>query len=168
MAIGPVQLLIVSFDKPHFTGEIVEELRRLRESDVIRLVDALVVQKGDDGSLAAVQWSDLSIDESEELGATVGALIGLGLDGEAGAEVGALAGLEAGEDGHLIDEDEVWDVADSIPNGSAAAIALIEHTWAAPLRDAIGRAGGVASGEWIHPVDLVAIGLAEADELERA
>ena len=75
MAIGPVQLLIVSFDKPHFTGEIVEELRRLRESDVIRLVDALVVQKGDDGSLAAVQWSDLSIDESEELGATVGALV---------------------------------------------------------------------------------------------
>ena len=43
MPIGPVQLLVVSFDKPNFTGQIVEELRRLRENGVIRLIDALVV-----------------------------------------------------------------------------------------------------------------------------
>ena len=168
MTIGPVQLLVVSFDEPHFTGEIVEELRRLRESDVIRLIDALVVQKNADGSLAAVQWSDLSIDESQDLGAMVGALIGVGLAGEDGMAAGALAGFEAGADGHLIDDDQVWNVADSIPNGSAAAVALIEHLWAAPLRDAIARAGGVASGEWVHPLDLVEIGLTEAAELERA
>jgi uncharacterized membrane protein len=168
MSIGPVQLLVVSFDEPHFTGEIVAELRRLRESEVIRLIDALVVQKDAAGNLAAVQWSDLSIEEAEGLGATVGALIGLGLDGEEGMEAGALAGFEAGADGHLIDDDQVWDVADSIPNGSAAAVALIEHLWATPLRDAIARAGGVASGDWVHPLDLVAIGLATADELERA
>ena len=102
MAIGPVQLLVVSFDEPHFTGEIVEELRRLRESDVIRLIDALVVQKDDDGSLAAVQWSDLSIDEAEDMGATVGALIGLGLDGEAGMEAGA-AGRHGGRRGRSPD-----------------------------------------------------------------
>jgi uncharacterized membrane protein len=168
MTIGPVQLLVVSFDEPHFTGEIVEELRRLRESDVIRLIDALVVQKDADGSLAAVQWSDLSIDESQDLGAMVGALIGVGLAGEDGMAAGAVAGFEAGADGHLIDDDQVWNVADSIPNGSAAAVALIEHLWAAPLRDAIARAGGVASGDWVHPLDLVEIGLIEAAELERA
>jgi uncharacterized membrane protein len=168
MTIGPVQLLVVSFDEPHFTGEIVEELRRLRESDVIRLIDALVVQKDADGGLAAVQWSDLSIGEAEDLGAMVGALIGLGFEGEDGIEAGALAGIEAGADGHLIDDAQVWNVADSIPNGSAAAVALIEHLWAAPLRDAIARAGGVASGEWVHPLDLVEIGLIEAAELERA
>jgi uncharacterized membrane protein len=168
MTIGPVQLLVVSFDEPHFTGEIVEELRRLRASDVIRLIDALVVQKDADGSLAAVQWSDLSIEEAEGLGAMVGALIGLGLEGEDGIEAGALAGIEAGADGHLIGDDQVWNVADSIPNGSAAAVALVEHLWAAPLRDAIARAGGVASGDWVHPLDLVEIGLIEAAELERA
>ena len=81
MTIGPVQLLVVSFDEPHFIGEIVEELRRLRESDVNRLIDALVVQKDADGGLAAVQWSDLSIEEAEGLGAMVGALIGLGFEG---------------------------------------------------------------------------------------
>jgi uncharacterized membrane protein len=94
------------------------ELRRLRESDVIRLIDALVVQKDAEGGLAAVQWSDLSIEEAEGLGAMVGALIGLGLEGEDGIEAGARAGIEAGADGHLIDDDQVWNVADSIPTGA--------------------------------------------------
>jgi hypothetical protein len=52
-------------------------------------------------------------------------------------------------------------VGDVIPAGSIAAIALIEHRWAIPLRDAVGRAGGVAlADEWIHPEDLVALGAA--------
>jgi uncharacterized membrane protein len=145
MAIGPVQLLVVSFDEPNFTGRIIEELRRLRENGVIRLIDALVVQKHEDGSLTALQWSDLSVPEAQGLGATVGA------------------------DGHLIDDGEVWDLSDSLPNGSAAAIALIEHLWADPLRDAIARAGGVpVSDRWVHPLDLVEVGLMRAEELEPA
>ena len=166
MPIGPVQLLVVSFDKPDFSGEILAELNRLRENEVIRLIDALAVQKNLDGTLVALQWSDLSIEEAEGLGATVGALLGLGADGEAGMEAGAIAGAEAGSDGHLIDESEVWDVADCIEPGSAAAIALIEHVWAVPLRAAIAKAGGVAvSDEWVHPLDLVEIGLLASDEL---
>jgi uncharacterized membrane protein len=166
MAIGPVQLLVVSFDKPDFSGEILAELNRLRENHVIRLIDALAVEKNRDGTLVALQWSDLSIEEAEGLGATVGALLGLGAGGEAGVEAGAIAGMEAGSDGHLIDESEVWDVADSIEPGSAAAIALIEHVWAVPLRAAIAKAGGVAvSDEWVHPLDLLEIGLLAADEL---
>jgi uncharacterized membrane protein len=166
MPIGPVQLLVVTFEKPDFSGEILEELNRLRESEVIRLIDALAVQKNRDGTLAALQWSDLSIEEAEGLGATVGALLGLGAGGEGGVEAGAIAGMEAGSDGHLIDESEVWDVADAIEPGSAAAIALIEHVWAVPLRAAIANAGGVAvSDEWVHPLDLVEIGLLASDEL---
>ena len=65
-------------------------------------------------SLTALQWSDLSVAESEEFGATVGALLGLGLAGEEGMEAGADAGAEAGADGHVIDESEVWDIADTI------------------------------------------------------
>lgn len=168
MTTAPVQMLVVSFDEPNFSGEIIEELIRLRESNVVRLIDALAVQKGMDGELVAIQWSDLSLPDAEELGATVGALLGLGFAGEAGAEAGAIIGADAGADGHLIDDDEVWDVADSIQPGSAAAIALIEHLWAAPLRDAITRAGGVpVSDAWIHPLDLVEIGL-EAREVGSA
>ena len=166
MPIGPVQLLVVSFDKPDFSGEILAELNRLRENQVIRLIDALAVQKNLDGSLAALQWSDLSVEEAEGLGATVGALLGLGADGGAGMDAGAIAGMDAGSDGHLIDKSEVWDVADAIEPGSAAAIALIEHVWAVPLRAAITKAGGIAvSDEWVHPLDLVEIGLLATDEL---
>lgn len=160
MAIGPVQLLVVAFDEPNFTGAIVEELNRLRASDQIRLLDVLVVQKDLDGDVTAVQVSDLSVEESEELGALIGALIGLGVDGEEGMVAGALLGAEAGADGHLIPDSEMYDVADSIPAGSAAAMALIEHVWAVPLRNAIAEAGGApVSDTWIHPLDLVEIGL---------
>jgi hypothetical protein len=55
-------------------------------------------------------------------------------------------------------------VADAIPNGTAAGIALIEHRWAIPLRDAIARAGGIPlADEWIHATDLVGIGLVGAE-----
>jgi uncharacterized membrane protein len=160
MAIGPVQLLVVAFDEPHFTGAIVEELNRLRDHDLVRLLDVLVVQKDLDGDVTAVQLSDLSIGEAEELGAKIGALIGIGFDGEDGMEAGAVAGAEAGADGHLIPDSEMYDVADLIPPGSAAALALIEHVWASPLRDAIVAAGGTpVSDSWVHPLDLIEIGL---------
>ena len=168
MTMGPMQLIVVGFDDPKFTGEIARELEALRNSDVIRLIDVLAVNKELDGTIEAIQASDLSIGEAEELGATIGALMGLGLAGEEGAELGAVAGAVAGSDGHLIDESEVWDIADSIPNGTAAAIALIEHLWAIPLRKAIARAGGFPlSDEWIHPLDLVDIGLMAAEDLDQ-
>ena len=55
---------------------------------------------------------------------------------------GAVAGATLGEDGHVLEEGDMLDITESIPNGSAAAIALIEHRWAIPLKEAIGRAGG--------------------------
>ena len=84
-------------------------------------------------------------------------------------QAGATAGMQAGSDGHLIPEQELWDVAEAIEPGAAAAIALIEHVWAAPLRAAIVRAGGVpVSDEWVHPLDLVEVGLLAAEDLEPA
>ena len=122
------------------------------------------MQKNADGTLVALQWSQLSIEEAEDLGATVGALIGLGLGDADSVTAGAPAGRAAGADGHLIDDAEMWDVADSIEVGGAAVLALIEHRWAAPLRDAILEAGGIAvSDGWVHPMDLVGIGLAASE-----
>jgi uncharacterized membrane protein len=165
MAFGPVQMLVVGFDEPNFTGKIAAELERLREQDLVRLVDLLVVNKDDDGNITAIQTSDLTQDEAMEFGAIAGALIGFGADGEEGLEAGAIAGAEALADGHAIGDDEVWYVEEAIPNGSAAAVVLIEHRWAIPLRDAIVEAGGIAlADEWIHPKDLVALGLEAAQQ----
>jgi uncharacterized membrane protein len=165
MTIGPVQLLIVGFVGGEFKGEIAKVLADLRERDVIRLIDMGVVRKDEDGVVTMIEHSDLNQDETIEFGATVGALIGLGVAGEEGAEAGAIAGAEAALDGGMI-EDQVWYIADEIPEGTAAAVALIEHRWAIPLRTAIQDAGGfLVSDAWIHPTDLVAIGLLASEEM---
>jgi uncharacterized membrane protein len=166
MAIGPVQLLVLGFNHPNFHGEIIDELERLRESDTVRVIDALAVHKDADGEVEVAHLSNLTLDEAVELGSKVGALIGLGIEGEEGLEKGAEAGAVAAADGfQVFDDEDAWDVLEDIPKDSAAALLLIEHHWAVPLRDAIARAGGFRlSDGFISPLDLVAIGLMSAEE----
>ena len=166
MAIGPVQLLVLGFPKPDFHGEIIDELERLRASDTVRVIDALAIYKDAQGELEAMHLSNLSDDEAVELGSVVGALVGLGFDGEAGAAAGAQAGAEAAADGiAAFSEEDAWDVLEDIPNGSAAALVLVEHHWAVGLRDAVVRAGGFrVSDGFISPLDLIGIGLLTAEE----
>src|SRR5947209_18869396 len=167
MAIGPVQLIVLGFNHPYFHGEVIAELERLRESDTVRVIDAIAVYKDLAGELEVEHLSNLTEQEAIELGTKIGALIGLGIDGEAGMEAGAAAGAqEAAEEGvSVFTEQEGWDVLEDIPNDSAAALILIEHHWAVPLRHAIVRAGGFrVSDGFISPLDLVAIGLVSADE----
>jgi uncharacterized membrane protein len=166
MAIGPVQLIVLGFNHPNFHGEVIQELERLRESDTIRVIDALAVHKDADGEMEVAHLSNLTDEEAVELGSKVGALIGLGIEGEEGLEKGAEAGALAAADGvEVFSDEQAWDVLEDIPNDSAAALLLIEHHWAVPLRDAIARAGGFRlSDGFISPLDLVAIGLMEAEE----
>jgi len=159
LTLGPVQMLIVGFEGDNFDGSIMEELNRLKEHDIVRLVDLLFVKKNADGEIEVAQRSDLDAEEAQEFGAIVGALVGFGADDEEGAEFGAIAGAAELEDGHLFDDAAVWYLGDAIPEGTAAAVALLEHRWAIPLRDKIAQAGGITlSDAWIHPADLVAAG----------
>jgi uncharacterized membrane protein len=170
MAIGPVQLIVLGFEHPKFHGEIIAELERLRESDTVRVIDSLAVYKDAEGELEVEHLSNLSQDEAIEVGTVIGALIGLGIEGEEGMEAGAIAGAEqaAAEGIHPISADEdAWDVLEDIPNDSAAALILLEHQWAVPLRDAIASAGGFRiSDGFISPLDLVEIGLHSAEEAQ--
>jgi uncharacterized membrane protein len=156
---GPVQMLVIGFSTDSLSGKVLEELKRLREADIVRLVDLLVVAKDDEGEIAVVQATDLSQEEAMEFGALVGALIGLGTGDEETMEAAAVAGATAGADSHLIDDADAWYVADTIPAGTTAAVALLEHRWAIPFRDAIIDQGGIVlADEWIHAADLVAVG----------
>ena len=157
---GPVQIIVIGFDNPDPQGEVLAEVDRLRKLEIVRLVDLVVVAKSDDGDLAQVQTSDLTVGQAAGLGAIVGALVGFGAAGEEGAEAGATLGAQAAAEGGLLGE-AVWSVADAVPPGSMAAVVLLEHRWAIPLRDAVRRAGGVALADaWIHPADLVLYGVA--------
>src|SRR5918995_3081783 len=166
MTIGPVQLVVLGFQSPEFHGEIAAELERLRQSDTIRVIDALAVHKDADGEVEVAHLSNLTDDEAREVGSVVGALIGLGIEGDVGFMAGAELGAEAAADGiQIFSDEEAWDVLEEIPNDSAAALVLIEHHWAVPLRDAVVKAGGYRlSDGFISPLDLVAIGLVTAEE----
>ena len=167
MAIGPVQLLVLGFRQPDFRGEVRKELERLRDNDLVRVIDMLAVRKDAGGNVDILHESQLSADEQQAFGAVVGGLIGLGVAGEEGFELGAERGASAVEErGGIFDED-TWDVLAEIPEDSAAALVLLEHRWAIPLRDAIAQEGGVRlASEFISPLDLVAVGLVDRAEAE--
>ena len=167
MTMGPVQLLVVGFAGRRLQGGDPRRARpaareRHRSPDRPR-----VRPKGRTTARSRrCCGSDLSPEEAEAFGAVVGALIGFGAADDEGAELGAVEGAAALEDGHVFDE-EVWYVDDAIPNGTAAAVALLEHRWAIPLREGIRRAGGFHLADaWIHPADLVGIGVLAAEEAE--
>jgi uncharacterized membrane protein len=165
MAIGPVQLIVLGFNHPEFHGEIIDELERLKASDTVRVIDSLAVYKSAEGELEVEHLSNLTEEEAIEVGTKIGALIGLGIEGEEGLEAGAQAGAEAAAGGIDAFSGDEWDVLEEIPNDSAAALILLEHHWAVPLRDAIARAGGFRIGDgFISPLDLVEIGLLTAEE----
>ena len=169
MTIGPVQMIVLGFPHPDFHGAIIAELERLRASDTVKVIDALAVHKDEAGEIEVAHLSNLTDDEAVEFGTVVGALIGLGIEGEEGLERGAEAGAEAAADGiEVFSDEDAWDVLEQIPNGSAAAVLLLEHTWAIPLRDAVVEAGGYRIDDgFISPLDLVGLGLVSAEESKR-
>lgn len=155
-ALGPVQLLVIAFVGGKFDGAILEELRRLRGHDAVRLLDLLFVAKEEDGEIVELETSEPSDEESAEYGALVGDLFGFGTDGDQGtAGRPRPAAAAVAQNGSLLDLAEVWFLADVIPAGTAAAVVLLEHRWAIPLRDAVEAADGHDLVDtWVHPRDL--------------
>ncbi len=160
---GPIQIWTFAFDGNQFKGEILPELDRLKEAEVIRLIDLLVVRKDSAGRVATLTASDLDWEEATQFGAMIGGLIGMGFAGEEGAEVGAMTGALELTDGHLLSDRTRDELIEVIPPNSTSAIALVEHVWAKPLKAAILRAGGLeVDNDWLRLDDLVALGLRQA------
>jgi len=133
---GPVQMLVIGFDGGEFKGEIAAELERLREDETIRLIDLVVVAKDADGNV--------SVGEGENG-------LALRLLDVTDADLSHLDAVDAGD---------VWEATSAVPPGGAAAVVLIEHRWAIPLRDAIASAGGVPLADaWLAPEDVASLGL---------
>ncbi len=160
MITGPVQLIVVDFDHPEYTGKILPKLRAMRAEGSIRLLDMLVVRKDESGNISSVQMSDLTREEAMRYGALVGGLIGLGAAGTAGAVAGAKAGVEAVAKYEAgFSEEDVRRIVREIPNGHVAVIALLEHRWVNEFKQALADAGAdfFAQG-MIRPEALVRFG----------
>lgn len=136
--LGPVDYLIVEFPagQQDFTGEGAEELLRLHDAGTIRIMDILVLQKGNDGTVMAQELGDLG-------------------------ELGGLRRLEA-ELVQTLAEEDVEHLAAAMDPGSVAAVLVFENTWAAPFASAMRRAGGQLIANGRIPIQAI-IAAVESD-----
>ena len=116
--LGPVDYLVVEFPAgaTNFTGEMAEELMALVDAGTIRLIDLLILTKGDDGSIDVLEFEDFE-------------------------NLGELQRLEA-ELAEMLSEDDVVNLAAAMDPGSTAGVLIWENLWAAPFASAARRAGG--------------------------
>jgi uncharacterized membrane protein len=150
---GPVQIIVVGFDDLKLGEQVIAELRRLNKLEVVRLVDAVIVTKSKSSELVRVPATDPTTETSQAAGAAA-ALIGLEDEIEEGTAGTATATVEARG---FVGDERTWSVADAIPPGTMAVVALIEHRWAIPVGDAVRDAGGQTLADaWVHPDDLAA------------
>jgi hypothetical protein len=143
--VGPVQLIAVEFGPDaRFEGRIVDELARLEDRSMVRVLDVLFVRKDEaTGKLGVLEI------EGIELGTVVARLLGLEAGEPAAAPRGGthVTGLSPGQ---------VRIFADALAPGHAAGFLLVELTWARELRDAIRDTGGAMLGEGLLWPDAIA------------
>jgi hypothetical protein len=134
---GPLQLVLVGFETTErFRGDIAREIAALRGRGVIRVLDARLFHRADDGALTEVDLNPLLADPPEH-GNPVAHL--LGANGASGNGHQLDHGL-AGTVGFALED--LRRLTDEIGPGDYAAAVLVEHVWAARLRETVREAGG--------------------------
>jgi hypothetical protein len=134
--LGPVDYLVVEFPAgaSNFTGEMAAELLALVDSGTIRVIDVLILTKDEDGTVEAIELSD----------------------------VGELQALEA-QLAELLAEDDVEQLAAAMEPGSTAGVLIWENLWAAPFASAARRSGGQLIANGRIPIQAILASI-EADE----
>jgi hypothetical protein len=137
--LGPVDYLVVEFPagQQNFTGEGAEELLRLHDAGIIRVMDLVIIGKGLDGTIMAQELGDLE-------------------------EMGEFARLET-ELAETLAEEDVLNFGEVMEPGSIGAVLVFENLWAAKFGSALRRAGGQLIANGRIPVQAI-IAAVEADE----
>jgi uncharacterized membrane protein len=138
--LGPVDYLVVGFpaENANFSGEMASELKKLIDSNTIRVLDLVMIMKDEDGSVEASELRDA--DDSQ---------------------IGELRALER-DLAILLAEEDIEDIGATLAPGSAAAVLVWENTWAAPFGSAVRRSGGELLGNGRIPTQAL-IAAVEAD-----
>lgn len=161
MTIGPVQFVAIGLENENLQGDIARELYAASDQGIITILDALAVQKQQDGTLVSLGATDLTPNERRQYGSIVGALMGFGATGTVeGAQAGSDLGAEAfAEETFGLTDAEIWEIADDLPPGTTAVMVLFEHRWATRLKEAMQHAGGVVLAQgMVQPETLMAFG----------
>jgi hypothetical protein len=138
-SLGPVDYIVVEFPagKSNFTGEMAKELLALVDSGTIRVIDVLILTKNENGTVDAMELSDIE-------------------------ELGELQAVEA-QLAELLAADDVENLAAAMEPGSTAGVLIWENLWAAPFGSAVRRSGGQLIANGRIPIQAI-IASIEADE----
>jgi Family of unknown function (DUF6325) len=138
-SLGPVDYIVVEFPAgaSNFTGEMATELIALVEAGTIRVIDVLILTKNEDGTVDAMELSDIE-------------------------ELGPLREIEA-QLASLLAEEDVAHLAAAMDPGSTAGVLIWENLWAAPFASAARHSGGQLIATGRIPIQAI-IASIEADE----
>jgi hypothetical protein len=114
---GPIDVVVLAAGEPRFDGGVLAELERQASSGTIRVVDAMILIKDDQGEIFRLDIEDLPVEEAAKLGF-----------------------IETGTRGLFDSEDAKTLLEGMVPGSSVVALA-IEHTWALALVNALYQAG---------------------------
>ena len=140
--LGPVDYLVIEFPagEQNFTGEAAQELAKLAESGIIRILDVLILVKNDDGSVEAMELDETPmVDEIRALEADIA---------------------------EILAADDVEMLAAAMEPGSVAGVLVWENTWAAPFAAAARRAGGQLIANGRIPIQAIAASIEHELALE--
>lgn len=159
MTIGPLQLVLVKFADEQRTAGIVEELKAVRKTGVIRLVDMLYVYKNMQGELQVKKASDLAEAQKAEYGLVLQGLLGMRAAHKTAGDVDKIAAamsLSPGDFG--LSSEQVQQMGQDLPNGGSAILILFEHVWAVRLKEALLNAGGQLIAQGLLSPEALALG----------
>ena len=140
-SLGPVDYIVVEFPAgaSNFTGEMADELIALVEAGTIRLIDVLILTKSEDGTVDAIELSEIE-------------------------QLGPLQALEA-QLAELLAEEDVAHLAAAMDPGSTAGVLIWENLWAAPFASAARRSGGQLIADGRIPIQAIIASIEADDEL---
>ncbi len=119
---------------------------------MIRLVDLVLAVKTESGELVRMQAPGLDQKVLSRFDGVAERLVGL--DGPTADAVDKAIDPAPSELRAFLDDEHTWSVVDVIPAGVMCIVALVEHRWAIPVRDAVQQSGGeVLADAWIDPQD---------------
>ena len=145
MALGPVQLILISFGpQTEFRGEILDELDRLTDRGLIRILDLGIARRTEQGEVVYLQTSGLTAEEAAGLGGSVQRLFGAAAPDHLISEAVSLSdtSLLAEVQGGIAGPD-LTDLLDDLEPGHSVAMLVFEHTWATRFQELVRLTGGV-------------------------
>ena len=125
---APLQLIALAFRlDADAKSRLLAEVGRIEGRGVLRVLDMVLVAKGQDGAVEG-----LAVGDDEDFGSLLAGI----------APFGAMNGGRRAAGNGASGESAVRALAESVEPGNGIAFLLVEHLWAGPLVDAVSPAGG--------------------------